>query len=85
MTRDELNNRLKRGHKGTRAEYHRGYLPTDKLDSEDVRLCAQFAWNLSELGYARLYQKRHGPFDYSYFLVLAEYPSKSRRMEAYRL
>lgn len=64
--------------RGERLEYHRGYLPIDmhplmsKLREPDIGALISVkrtAWDLYMRRLATLVQRRHGDFDYSYFIV----------------
>lgn len=63
---------------GAILEYHRGYLALDaspqgkRLDDEEraeLLRIARRAWWASEKGLVHLVQRRHGPDDYSYFVI----------------
>jgi hypothetical protein len=72
---------------GDRIEYWRGFLAIDagasqsSLQPEDRRRLGRVAaraFRLAEQGKAHLVQRRHGPNDYSYLLIVRPQPRSAR-------
>ncbi len=47
-------------------EYHRGHLALDRMNDAAARNLAKSVWRHYRNGWVDLFQKRHGPHDYSY-------------------
>jgi hypothetical protein len=78
VNEDELRAWLAHAEAGAALEYHRGALVIDRLklgsrlpghDREVLDGVARAALAIAESGNGYLLQRRHGPDDYSYFLV----------------
>lgn len=54
---------------GTCFVYHCGFLLDDRLEDPKVEIAARAAWAAQEAGRVKLYQLRHGFWDYDYMAV----------------